>query len=71
MRGYMKSLLAELFPGWLKQEVIQHRPNDPRRRAAIPQGPTQEKNPSFGKRSSYRAGASGSGRAARQSSARK
>lgn len=68
MSGYMKSLLAELFPGWLKQEVVQHRLGDPRRRAA-PQNPSQETSASFGKRTSYRA--AGSAGAARRLRGRK
>lgn len=74
MRGYVKSLLAELFPGWLKQEVVQHRLRDPRRGDTLTQGQPHAqphaRNSSFGKRSSYRAGA-GAGGAARRPRPRK
>lgn len=60
MRALVKSLLAELFPGWVKEEVIQRRSRVyPHRRVAAAQNPSTRKNPSFGKRSSYQADASG------------
>jgi hypothetical protein len=68
MSGYMKSLLAELFPRWLKQDVVQHRLGDPPRRAAM-QNPPEETRTTFGQRASYRAPAGGG--AARRSRGRK
>jgi hypothetical protein len=60
MRAFVKSLLAELFPGWVKEEVIQNRPlSDSRRRVMAAQKAPPEGSSSFGKRSSYPAGTSG------------
>ena len=57
MRALVKSLLAELFPGWVKEEVIQPR----RRRMDARRMPARQETSkaAFGRRTGYRANASG------------
>lgn len=57
MRAFMRSLIAEFFPRWVKKDAIQHRPGiDPKRRMAELRQPPPEKKTSFGQRSTYRTG---------------
>jgi hypothetical protein len=56
MKAIVKSLLAELFPAWVKEEAIQPRRRMDTRRAAARQG-TESPKPSFGQRSGHRVNA--------------
>jgi len=64
MRALIKSLLAELFPGWVKDEIIQHPSRVGSRSHIAAQQRAADRRPTFGKRHGYRAGSQQKGRRA-------
>jgi len=58
MRAMVRSLLAELFPGWVKTEVIEPRRRraGPRRATAAEDGRREAAQAPFGRRSGHRIG---------------
>ena len=55
MRGLVRSLMAELFPGLVKDNITRHRSRmGPRRATAAQQQPDRKNKPTFGKRGALR-----------------